>query len=88
MKSDKTIEKPLALEIAEAEEETIQAVNSIMRRHKLPYTLYEPIIAGVYRQLIDGKKNEIADASARYEASIKETERNRSDVDCSDKSDA
>lgn len=71
---EKNTTKPLILDIAEAEEETIDAVNSIIQKHNLPYTLFEPIITGIYRQVLDGKKNEIANASAQYRAQLqKET---------------
>lgn len=60
------VQKPLILEINEAEQETLSAVNEIMKKHNLPCSLYEPIISGIHRQLVDGKKNEIQMASAQY----------------------
>lgn len=62
--------KPLVLEIDEAEKEAVQAVNGIMAKHKLPCSFFEPIIDKIHRQLIDGKNNEIAVASAQYEAQV------------------
>ena len=68
MKTEQKIVKPLILEIDEAEKETIAAVNEIMARHNLPCAFFEPIIAGIHRQLIDGKKNEVATAATQYKA--------------------
>ncbi len=68
MKPEQKTAKPLILEIEEAEKEAVFAVNEIMARHKLPCAFFEPIIAGIHRQLVDGKKNEIANAAAQYEA--------------------
>lgn len=62
--------KPLVLEIDEAEKETVKAVNEIMTRHNLPCSFFEPIIAAIHRQLVDGKKNEVATAAAQYEAQV------------------
>lgn len=70
MKNEQKTVKPLILEIDEAEKETVSAVNEIMARHNLPCTLFEPIIAGIHRQLIDGKKNEVAAATSQYNAQI------------------
>lgn len=67
MLPEKTNKKPLILEIAEAEHETVAAVNEIMRKHNLPCSFFEPIVAGIYRQLVEGKKNEINTAAAQYE---------------------
>lgn len=63
-------QKPLVLEIDEAEKEIVSAVNEIMARHNLPCAFFEPIIAGIHRQLVDGKKNEVATAAAQYEAQV------------------
>lgn len=70
MKNEQKTVKPLILEIDEAEKETVSAVNEIMARHNLPCALFEPIIAGIHRQLIDGKKNEVAAATSQYNAQI------------------
>ena len=67
---EQEIKKPLVCEIDEAEKETIAAVNDIMERHNLPCAFFEPIIAGIHRQLVDGKKNEVANAAAQYEAQV------------------
>ena len=70
MQTKQEIKKPLVLEIDEAEKETIATVNDIMERHNLPCAFFEPIIAGIYRQLVDGKKKEVANAAAQYEAQV------------------
>ena len=58
--------KPLALEIDEAEKETVKAVNEIMTRHSLPCSFYEPIIAEIHSQLRNGKRNELSVAAEQY----------------------
>lgn len=68
--NDQKVSKPLVLEIDEAEKETVAAVNDIMAKHNLPCAFFEPIIAGIHRQLVDGKKNEVANATAQYEAQV------------------
>lgn len=68
MHSKQKITKPLVLEIHEAERETVAAVNEIMKKHNLPCSFYEPIVAGIYRQLAEGKRNEINAAATQYEA--------------------
>lgn len=70
MKAEQKIAKPLVVEIDEAEKETVTAINEIMARHSLPCAFFEPIIAGIHRQLVEGKKSEIANAAAQYEAQI------------------
>ena len=66
MKSEQKIVKPLVLEIDEAERETVAAVNEIMARHNLPCSFFEPIIAGIHRQLMEGKRTELASAAENY----------------------
>lgn len=68
--NDQKVSKPLVLEIDEAEKETVAEVNDIMAKHNLPCAFFEPIIAGIHRQLVDGKKNEVANATAQYEAQV------------------
>lgn len=58
-------EKELVIRMAEAEQETVAAVNSIMANHDLPCFLFEPILDKIHRQLIDGKTAELAQAQAR-----------------------
>lgn len=67
---EQEIQKPLVLEIDEAEKEVMSTVNDIMARHNLPCAFFEPIIAEIHRQLVNGKKNEIANAAAQYEAKV------------------
>ena len=61
-------EKELVIRMAEAEQETVAAVNSIMANHDLPCFLFEPILDKIHRQLIDGKTAELAQAQARSRA--------------------
>ena len=60
-------EKELVIRVAEAEQETVAAVNSIMQKHGLPCFLFEPIVDKIHRQLIDGKTNELMAARAKYD---------------------
>ena len=60
-------EKELVIRVAEAEQETVAAVNSIMQKHGLPCFLFEPIVDRIHRQLIDGKTSELVAAKGREE---------------------
>lgn len=62
------MEKALAIALSEAEQEAVEAVNTIMQKHGLPCFLFEPIIYKIYRQVADGKAAEL------------DTVKNRSDV--------
>lgn len=70
--SESKISKPLVLEIDEAEKEAVAAVNEIMRKHNLPCSFFEPIIAGIHRQLVEGKRNELITASENYKKQMSE----------------
>ena len=61
-------EKELVIRMADAEQETVAAVNNIMEKHGLPCFLFEPILDKIHRQLIDGKTAELAQAKARSHA--------------------
>ena len=56
------MEKALVIALSEAEQETVEAVESIMKKHGLPCYLMENIVYKVHRQLTDGKANELANA--------------------------
>lgn len=58
-------EKELVIRMAEAEDETVAALNAIMQKYGLPCFLLEPIVDKVHRQLIDGKSSELAAARLR-----------------------
>lgn len=60
-------EKDLVIRMAEAEADTVAALNTIMQKHGLPCYLYEPIVDKLHRQLIDGKTAELAQAKAKEE---------------------
>lgn len=59
------MEKELCITLAEAEQEAVDAVNSIMQKHGLPCYLFESIVDKIHRQLIEGKNAELAAAKAR-----------------------
>lgn len=58
-------EKELVITLAEAEQETVDAINGIMQKHGLPCYLFEPIVDKLHRQLIEGKSTELSQARAR-----------------------
>lgn len=60
------IEKPLELDIDEAEKEILEAINATMANHRLNCTAMAMIMAGVYRQILDGKKEELERARSRF----------------------
>lgn len=66
-------EKELVIRVAEAEQETVAAVNSIMQKHGLPCFLFEPIVDKIHRQLIDGKTSELVAAKARADTEEEKT---------------
>lgn len=70
-------EKDLVIRMAEAEADTVAALNTIMQKHGLPCYLYEPIVDKLHRQLIDGKTAELAQAKAAESAQTKESEGNK-----------
>lgn len=70
MKNEQEIKKPLALELEEAEKETVAAVNSIMLKHNLPCYFYEIIFDKIHRQLKDGARGEIDTAAMEYKAAV------------------
>lgn len=55
-------EKELVIRMAEAEQELVAVVNSIMKKHALPCFLTELIFDRIHRQIIDGKTSELAAA--------------------------
>ena len=57
--------KELIIVLADAEMETVNAVNAIMERNGLPCYLMEPIIERIHRQLLDGKAKELAEAKSK-----------------------
>lgn len=70
MKNEQEIKKPLALELEEAEKETVAAVNGIMLKHNLPCYFYEIIFDKIHRQLKDGAKGELDSAERQYRAEV------------------
>lgn len=57
--------RELVIELAEAEQETIAAINCIMQGHCLPCFLMETIVAKIHRKLIDEKAAELSAAKVR-----------------------
>ena len=60
-----TSDHELVQRMAEAEEDTVLALNAIMQKHGLPCFLFEPIVYKIYRQVVDGKAAELAEAKNR-----------------------
>lgn len=57
--------RDLVLRMSDAEAETVNAMNTIMKTHGLPCFLFEMIVEKIHRQLIDGKSSEVLAARAR-----------------------
>ena len=58
--SEKNIQKPFILEIDEAKTEIIQAINSAIQVHGLPFCIIDMILSDIGAQIKDGAKQEIA----------------------------
>lgn len=58
-------QKPLVIELNEAKLEITQSINNVLRQHKLPYYLVEPILAELYAQVKEGARNELEAARAQ-----------------------
>lgn len=66
-------EKELVIRMAEAEQELVDAVNSILQKNNLPFFLFEPIVDKIHRQIIDGKNAELTSAKEREAAAAAKT---------------
>ena len=64
--------KPLCLELEEAERELNTAIENISRVHGLPCYLLEPIVSRLLVTLQSGKRREIEEAKNAFEASKEE----------------
>lgn len=60
--------KPLCLEIEEAKYELNRAIEDISSRHGLPCYLLTPLVSDLLGRLENGKRREIEEAKATYEA--------------------
>jgi len=58
-------DKELVIVMAEAEQETVAAINYIIQKYGLPCFLMESILDKIHRQLIDGKLRELESAKSR-----------------------
>ena len=63
--------KELVMSLTEAEQEMFSAVNAIMQKNGLPCYLMEYVVDRIHRQLIDGKKDELAAAYERANVNAK-----------------
>lgn len=68
--------KPLCLELDEAQNELDSAIEQISKAHGLPCYLLEPLVSNVLSRLQNGKRKELANARLSYERSAQEDERN------------
>lgn len=66
--------KPLCLEIEEANIELNKAIEDISSRHGLPCYLLVPLVSDLLGRLENGKRREIEDAKVVYEAHKQEKE--------------
>lgn len=62
-------EKELVVALADAEHETVSAINAIMQKNGLPCYLMEMILGKIYQQLKDAKASELAEAIERAKIS-------------------
>jgi hypothetical protein len=58
-------DRELVVVLAEAEQQTVAAINCIMQENGLPCFLMETIVAKIHRQLIDEKAAELSAAKSR-----------------------
>ena len=75
MKTEKTKSKPLILAMRETETELVNTVNRLMSENNLPCYFLEIIIDKIHRQLKDGAKTELAQASENYYRPITEDQK-------------
>lgn len=69
--------RPLILEIAEAKEETVAAINGIIKRHNLPAYFMENIVGDIYRQIAAGAQQELATLKAAEQAKTAQQGQNK-----------
>lgn len=70
-------QRELILRMTEAEQELVDAVNTIIQQHSLPCFLVEPMVGRIHAQLQQGKQLELAQAKAReaaLEAALRQPE--------------
>ena len=60
-------QKPFAVELNEAKNEIIQAVNNAMHVHNMPCTIIEMILSDIYNQIKEGARNELTIAKEQME---------------------
>ena len=71
---EKNIQKPIILEMDEAKEELIQAINNAIQVRGLPLYIVDMILSELYAQVKEGAKQEIAMAKAQIEEQNKNVE--------------
>lgn len=64
--------KPLCLELEEANNELNKAIEDISNRHGLPCYLLTSIVSDLLARLENGKRRELEEAKISYENSLKE----------------
>lgn len=64
--------RPFCLEYADAENEIFAAINNAMAKHNVPMFLMESILAKAYREVRDGAKNEMQNASVAYQKQLEQ----------------
>lgn len=64
---EKKIDRPLILEVDEAKKEIVQAINSAVQTHNVPFYVLDMILSDVCRQVGDAAKAELAQARAYVE---------------------
>jgi hypothetical protein len=60
--------RDLILRMCEAEQDLVDAVNTIIQKHSLPCFLVEPMVDKIHAQLKEGKQAELAQAREKERA--------------------
>lgn len=70
--NEKNTQRPFILEVDEAKNEIIQAINNAIRVHNLPCCIVDMILSDVYYQVKEGARNELEQVRAQEVAMAKQ----------------
>lgn len=70
----KQIERPLILEMNDAENEIFKSISEIAHRRKIPFFLLKYILLEALQQIKDGAKNEVEQANVIYKRQMEDNE--------------
>lgn len=77
--NEKTVTRPLCLELDDAKAEIFAAVNMTSKKHNIPFYLLESIVNEAARQVSNLAKAERETAAADYERQIAEMQKGEGD---------